>query len=125
MPVTLRRPLAPAKAETARKRALTEIENSIEDAARAHQRVLRLRSALADAQLARDALVRQAAHLGAAKTELAKRCTMTRQSLYEILNRPDDDDGEYIEHLVDLAIEAQERWDANGQQGEPDDYWPV
>lgn len=122
---TIRRPLSTAKANAARQRALNEIERAIDAAAEAEERLRRLRAAVESAKASRDALIRQAALLGGSRTAIAKRVGISRQHLYEALNAPHERDDEWIEHLVDLTVEAENRWIANGQKGTRDEYWPL
>lgn len=108
-----------------RAEAIAEIERSIQAAVEAQARLVRLREATLRAQSVRDALVRSAALLGAQRTTLAESIGINRASLYQILNQPDDLDDSWWEHLADQHEVAVSRWERNGQQGDPDDYWPL
>jgi len=74
---------------------------------------------------ARDAAIRKAARLGVNRNALARELGIVRSRLYVILNEPDEDDPALWEWLDEQQTIAYERWDASGQEGSVDDYWPT
>jgi hypothetical protein len=88
---------------------------------------VRLRAARAMAErieAARDAAIRTAAASGVSRVDLARQLGVARSRLYVILEQPADDDGDVFEWLATLEEAAYARWESNGNEGDPDDYWP-
>jgi sugar phosphate isomerase/epimerase len=104
---------------------LAEVEAAIDQAAKLQDQLDRMREQVRKFELLRDAAIRHAALLGAERKRLASRLGIARSTLYVAIAQPDTDDASLWEWLAECDDIAQERWAANDNQGEPDDYWPT
>lgn len=102
-----------------------ELNTHLEQAKLMQGRILTVRAQLKKLEEARDLAIRQLDESKFNRAEIARQLGLNRSTIYLAFAKPGDEDDALYEWLAEVNQEALERWEASGQIGEPDDYFPI